>query len=149
MKSEIAATLTVGGVLLSGVVGTFAYLHSDIKDLGQEIRAVRTDLGQEIRAVRTDLGQRISKLDDRLNSLTEKVARVEGITGVYDLQLANKLKNVLKGSKLEYFKGDQKWTPRIFINVPPLLSFPKPREAARNNEKIDVEFMMFPCRKTQ
>ena len=125
MKSEIVATVSVGVALLIFVGGTFAYLHRDIKDLGHEIRAVRTDLGQEIRAVRTDLGQRMDKLDGHLDSLTEKVARVEGITGIYDPELACKLKNVLKGSKLEIFMGMQKRTPRIFIHVPPLRPIPK------------------------
>ena len=48
---------------------TFERIDRSLRDLGEEMRAMRSDLGEEMRAMRTDLNAEVHAISHRLTQI--------------------------------------------------------------------------------
>ena len=73
------ANLAGFGALGALIVGLFAWLRLDIREMRQEIGSLRAEMHQEIGSLRTEMGQEIGSMRAEMAELRERVARIEGL----------------------------------------------------------------------
>ena len=73
LTTLLVSVLAVGVALAGLMIGLFAWLRQDVRELRQEMREVRQDMG-EMRQETAGLRERMSRLEGLLDGLREAVA---------------------------------------------------------------------------
>ncbi len=82
----IGTGVALAALISSQMSGLRKGMRSEVADLRSEIRAEIADLRSEIRAEIADLRSEIADLRSEINSLGNRVARLEGIFDVFQMR---------------------------------------------------------------